>query len=86
MQRGYGRSHGNWSEGYGSCYNLDHVKAELANSHDMLADPAYFAGQGFVDPKRVVLIAQSSGGLRSVATDSRNTPGDVGFVYFSGGR
>jgi hypothetical protein len=62
------------------------VKAELATSHDMLADPAYFAGQGCVDPNSVVLIGQSAGGVRSVATDSREPPGDVGFVNFSGGR
>jgi len=62
------------------------VKVGLATLHDILAAPAYFAGQGFVDPNRVILIGQSAGGLGSVAADSRNPPGVVGFVYFSGGR
>ena len=62
------------------------MRAELATSHDMPADQAYFAGQGFVDLNRVVLIGQSAGSLSSVATDSRNPPGDVGFVNFSDGR
>ena len=86
MQRGYWRSHGNWSEDYGSCYNSDYVKAELATSHDILAALAYFSGQGFVDPNLVVLIGQSEDGLGSAAADSRKPPGVVGFVNFSGGR
>ena len=62
------------------------MKAGLATSHDILAALAYFAGQGFVDPNRVVLIGQFAGGLGSVAADSWNPPGVVGFVNFSGGR
>ena len=62
------------------------MRAGLATSHDILAASAYLAGQGFVDLNRVVMIGQSAGGLGSVAADSRNPPGVVGFVYFSGGR
>jgi len=86
MRRGYGRSHGDWSEDYGSCYNSDYVKAGLATSDDILAAVAYFARQGFVDPARVVLVGQSAGGLGSAAAASRNPPGVIGFVNFSGGR
>ena len=86
MQRGYGRSHGNWSEDYGSCYNADYLKAELATSHDSLAALDYFSGQGFVDPNLVVMIEQSEDGLGSAAPDSRKPPGVVGVVNFFGGR
>ena len=50
IQRGYGRSHGNWSEDCGSCYNSEYVKDELATSHDSLAALDYISGQDFVDP------------------------------------
>ena len=83
---GYGRSHGNWSEDSGSCYNSDYVKAELATSHDSLAALDYFSGQGFVDPNLFALIEQSEDGLGSAAPDSRKPPGVVGVVNFSGGR
>ena len=86
MQRGYGRSHGNWSEDYGSFYNADYLKAELATSHDSLAALDYFSGQGFVDPNLVVMIEQSEDGLGSAAPDSRKPPGVVGVVNFFGGR
>ncbi len=63
MQLGYGRLHGNWSEDYASCYNLDYVKAELATMHDSLAALYYFSGQGFVDPNLFALIEHSEDGL-----------------------
>lgn len=86
MRRGYGRSHGRWSEGYGSCGSSNYVKAALATSDDILSAVAYFSQQSFVDPKRIILVGQSAGGLGSTAAASRNPRGVIGFVNFSGGR
>ncbi|MEQ9199579.1 MAG: alpha/beta fold hydrolase, partial [Rhodospirillales bacterium] len=86
MRRGYGRSHGSWSEGYGACGNADYTRAGLATADDILATLAYFRDQSLIDPDRILLVGQSAGGFGSVAAASRKPAGVRGVINFAGGR
>jgi dienelactone hydrolase len=86
LRRGYGRSGGNVTEGYGTCKNPNYRAAGLATAQDLIQAISYFQRQPYVDPSRVLLIGVSAGGFGSIATASLAPTGLVGVINFAGGR
>ena len=85
-RRGYGRSGGDWAEGYGSCRDPDYYSAGLETSRDIRAAVDAVRGLPWADTHRVVLAGQSAGGFGSVAASAQSFDGLVGVINFAGGR
>ena len=86
MRRGYGDTGGPWAENYSRCSSPDYRGAGEAAAVDVIATTAYAASLPWVDRQRIILFGQSAGGFASIAAASRQPPGVVAVVNFSGGR
>lgn len=86
MRRGYGMTGGQWAESYGRCNAPDYFAAGEQSAVDVLAAVHYAIRQPWVDRNQIVLVGQSAGGFAAIAAASRQTPGVVAVVNFSGGR
>ena len=86
LRRGYGKSEGNWSEGYYDCVNPTYFDAGLESARDIAQTIAYMKTQPFVDPKRIVVVGQSAGGFGALALASTGPEGLLGVINFAGGR
>ncbi|MDR3562187.1 MAG: dienelactone hydrolase family protein [Negativicutes bacterium] len=82
VRRAYGKSGGEDAE-YQSPYNP--YKSGLAGVADLKAVVAYMTRQKNVDPRRLLLVGQSVGGLVSIAAASQQLNGLVGVIDFAGG-
>ncbi|MGO8995193.1 MAG: alpha/beta hydrolase family protein [Polyangiaceae bacterium] len=86
MRRGYGRSSGTYGESSGKCENKDYIGATRISADDVLGALHALQGESWVDPERVLLVGQSTGGFAVLAAGATNPKGVVGVVSFAGGR
>ena len=87
MRRGFGRSGGRYAEGgTGRCDTADYLPAARAAGEDVVAATAALRREPWVDPERVVLLGQSSGGMAVSAAAAAGVPGVRGVLDFAGGR
>jgi len=85
-RRGYGKSGGEWAEGYGGCSDPDYYSAGLESARDIRAAVDAVRREPWADTRRVVLAGQSAGGFGSVAASAGAFDGLVGVINFAGGR
>jgi len=89
MRRGFGRSDGPYAEEYATgatCGNRDYLRVARISAEDVLGAVAALRAEHWVDPDRVVLLGQSTGGLAVTAAAAATPPGLVGILDFAGGR
>ena len=89
IRRGYGDSSnadGKLADSYGSCERPDFAKAGEAAALDLLATVMWAKAQKDLDPKRWLLVGQSSGGFASIYTASKRPEGLMAVLAFSSGR
>jgi dienelactone hydrolase len=87
MRRGFGRSDGPYAEGYGGpCGDRDYLRVARISAEDVLGAVAALRAESWVDPDRMVLLGQSTGGLAVTAAAAATPPGVVGVLDFAGGR
>jgi dienelactone hydrolase len=86
LRRGYGRTGGDFAEGYGPCQSPDYVAAARETARDIAAAVEWLARQPYVDRDRLALVGQSGGGWGSLATAGRGAPPVRAVVNFAGGR
>ncbi|HVN97880.1 MAG TPA: alpha/beta hydrolase [Syntrophorhabdaceae bacterium] len=81
MRRGYGLSGGRMNNSVGSTIHT----FGLEDAKDIKATVDFMSRQPAVDPKRIVLVGQSGGGLASLAYGSLADPNVKGIINFAGG-
>jgi len=87
MRRGYGAKEGrHLGDAYGSCSRPDFRRAGEGAALDLLATVEWAKKQGDIDPRRWLLVGQSSGGFASIYTASKRPDGLVAVLAFSSGR
>lgn len=87
MRRGFGRSDGPYRETVsGACDMRDYEQAGEASADDVVAAAQALRRQPWVDPNRIVLLGQSTGGFAVMAASARNPSGVVAVIDFAGGR
>lgn len=86
MRRGYGLTGGAWAETFYRCAAPDYAHAGNEAAIDLLSTLAFVRNFPDIDHTRVVLVGQSAGGFASIAAASRQPPGVIAVVNFSGGR
>ena len=89
IRRGYGASasiDGKLADSYGSCNRPEFAKAGEAAALDLLATIKWAKAQKDLDPKRWLLVGQSSGGFASIYTASKRPEGLMAVLAFSSGR
>lgn len=86
LRPGFGESDGPFLETSGSCSNRDYVSEGHATGAIESAVVQTAAGLPGVDPKRIIVVGQSAGGLGAIALGGAPPPGVVGIISFAGGR
>jgi dienelactone hydrolase len=89
MRRGFGHSDGPYAEEYGTgatCGNRDYLRVAQISAEDILGAVAVLRAERWIDPNRIVLLGQSTGGLAVTAAAAANPPGVAGILDFAGGR
>jgi dienelactone hydrolase len=87
MRRGYGeKGAAHLGDSYGSCSRPDFKRAGEAAAIDLLATVDWAKSQRDLDPKRWLLVGQSSGGFASIYAASKKPDGLVAVLAFSPGR
>lgn len=87
MRRGYGsKEGGHLGDAYGSCSRPDFRRAGEGAAMDLLATVEWAKKQGDLDPKRWMLVGQSSGGFASIYAASKRPDGLVAVLAFAPGR
>jgi len=87
VRRGYGASGGeHLGDDYGSCSRPDFQRAGEGAALDLLATAEWAKTQRDLDPKRWLLVGQSSGGFASIYTASKRPFGLITVLAFSPGR
>jgi dienelactone hydrolase len=87
MRRGFGRSDGPYAEFIADpCDNTDYTRVGLISAEDVTGAVAALRRESWVDPDRVILLGNSTGGMATVAAGAANPPGVVGVLNFAGGR
>jgi len=81
MRRGYGNSQG----GQVRLEGADLTDYGLENALDIHGAISYLKNQNYVDPQRIIVIGQSTGGLSTMAYLSMADPGVLGGLNFHGG-
>lgn len=87
VRRGFGTSTAPYAE---STIKADgtgnYFRAGLEAAKDLRAAVEYMKSKPYIDPKRIILIGQSTGGHSVIATGSLGLDGVIGIVNFAGGR
>ena len=87
VRRDYGASGGDtFGDSYGSCKRPDFRRAGEGAALDLLATIEWAKTQSDLDPKRWLLVGQSSGGFASIYTASKHPEGLVAVLAFAPGR
>jgi dienelactone hydrolase len=87
MRRGVGRSQGNFAEaGHGQFSHPDLVSDGKATASDIGQVVTYMEKQPFVDPTRVVVVANSAGAWGALVLATDPPKGVIGVINFAGGR
>ena len=70
----------------GVCSGTPKFDRAIGNAADIVSDVVAWARlQKWVDSRKIILVGQSVGGITTVAAASRNLPGVIGAINFSGG-
>ena len=85
-RRGYGKSQGDWEEGYGKCDFPYYKEAGDKSAEDMLAAIRYLRALPNVIKDKIVVAGVSAGGWATLATMAKNPEGVVLGLNFAGGR
>jgi dienelactone hydrolase len=87
LRRGFGWSDGAYAESSGtSCKNRDYLASTRVSVEDVLGALHALQAESWVDPDRVLLVGQSTGGFAVLGTAATNPRGVVGAISFAGGR
>ncbi|HTS54407.1 MAG TPA: alpha/beta hydrolase [Burkholderiales bacterium] len=86
LRRGFGGSQGPYAEGHGPCGARDYLRATRASAEDVLGVLSVLRNEEWVDPQRVLLVGQSSGGVAVTAAAGQHPSGIIGILNFAGGR
>jgi dienelactone hydrolase len=87
VRRGYGASGGDsFGDSYGTCKSPDFRRAGEGAALDVLATIEWAKTQHDLDPRRWLLVGQSSGGFASIYTASKHPEGLVAVLAFAPGR
>jgi dienelactone hydrolase len=84
MRRGYGHSGGEFAENIQSCKYPDYLGPAKAGARDLRAAISHLAQQPYVDPKRILAVGHSAGGLVVIALAADPPPGLIGAINFAG--
>jgi dienelactone hydrolase len=85
-RRGYGSSEGDDAEYTGGCGHRDYERSARVSGDDVLSSVRTLQREPWVDPRRLLLIGHSAGGLASLAAAAGRPSGLLGIVSFAGGR
>ena len=85
LREGYGRSQGGVNDMVGSCDTMDYFATAKQTARDAEGVIAFMQKQSFVDPKIVIVVGHSHGGLGALGLASGPPNGVVGIVNFAGG-
>jgi len=85
MRRGYGSSQGDIDDIAGPCNDRDYFATARLTAAEMEGVIDYMRQQSFVDPKNVVVLGHSWGGLGALDVAYDAPPGIVGIINFAGG-
>jgi dienelactone hydrolase len=86
LRRGFGATGGRFAEDAGPCANPRYQAGEREAASDVLAAYEYARKLPYVDPSRLILAGQSSGGVASLYAASQRPPGLVAVLAFGAGR
>ena len=85
-RRGYGKSQGGYSEGYGKCTLPYYKQGGDRTAEDILVGVRYLRGLPNVIKDKIVVAGISAGGWGTLAAMARNPEGVVLGLNFAGGR
>ena len=85
MRRGYGASQGSLGDFAGNCEDRDYFESARLTAIDIEGVIAYMQRQSFVDPRNVVVLGHSWGGLGALGVAFDGTPGVTGIINFAAG-
>ena len=87
VRRGYGATGGSeFGDSYGGCGRPNFYRAGEGAALDILATIRWAKTQSDLDPRRWLLVGQSSGGFASIYTASKRPEGLVAVLAFAPGR
>jgi dienelactone hydrolase len=86
MRRGYGRSGGEWAEGYGSCADPDYARAGRAGARDIAAVAKFMTDQSYVSKDKWISVGVSAGAFATVALTADPPPGLAAAIALAPGR
>ncbi len=87
MRRGFGQSSGRNEENYtGTCTARLYTGSTRRSGEDVVAAVTALRAMPFVQPDKILLLGQSTGGFAVTAAAATNPPGVVGVLDFAGGR
>lgn len=86
MRRGYGRTGGDWAEGYGRCAAPDYVRAGQETARDILAATRAMQARPGTPPGPAIIVGQSAGGWGALALAAGDPPEVARVVNMAGGR
>lgn len=89
MRRGFGTSQKPFAEAFprgSTCETRYYTPIARISAEDVIGATAALARQPWVDPTRVILLGQSTGGVAVTAALAANIPGVRGVLDFAGGR
>ena len=86
LRRGYGKTGGDWVEGYGTCDNPDYVRAGREAARDIAAIVDFGLKQPGVRPDGAVVAGVSAGGWATIAYDALPHPKVIAMINMAGGR
>jgi len=85
IRHGFGKSSGQFGEGFGDCTKPNYVYAAYTGATDLLAAFTVLAQQPYVDPRQILGIGHSTGGLAWLAAASTQPQGLIGVINLAGG-
>ena len=86
LRRGYGKSGGDWAEGYGRCDNPDYIGAGRAAAQDIEAVAAFMEKQSYVLPGPWISVGVSAGAFATVALTADAPKNLSAAIAFAPGR
>jgi dienelactone hydrolase len=85
MRQGYGRSQGVANDMVGTCNTMNYYATAELSAHDPEGVIAFMQQQGFVDPRRIIVVSHSHGGLAALGLAADGPTGVTGIINFAGG-
>ncbi|MEI9884965.1 MAG: hypothetical protein WDN08_00460 [Rhizomicrobium sp.] len=86
QRRGYGKTGGDWVEGYGTCDNPDYVRAGRETARDIAAIVDFGLRQPGIRPDGAVVAGVSAGGWGAIAYNALPHPKVAAVINMAGGR